>query len=160
MAIKYKFSLYTVCSHVYNDYFYWIGRVSAQIQVYLLFNRSYPCLIYLIDLINAFAMTVLIVYLYKSVIKNHENILSKKFIVYISLFIMYFSITGFIKSAIWKTAGIQYLWGMSLLVYMFYTLYVRDNFSPIKSILLAIIIGLYNEAFLWLFLLFSFSIFI
>ena len=25
--------------------------------------------------------------------------------------------------------------------------YVRDNFSPIKSILLAIIIGLYNEAF-------------
>ncbi|MFV9987472.1 MAG: hypothetical protein AB8V00_07825 [Francisella endosymbiont of Hyalomma asiaticum] len=30
---------------------------------------------------------------------------------------------------------------------MFYTLYVRDNFSPIKSILLAIIIGLYNEFF-------------
>lgn len=46
---------------------------------------------------------------------------------------MYFSITGFIKSAIWKTAGIQYLCGMSLLVYMFYTLYVRDNFSPIKK---------------------------
>lgn len=74
----------------YNDYFYWTGRISAQIQIYLLLNRSYPCLIYLIDLINAFAMTVLIVYLYKSIIKNRESILSKNLLYIYLYFIMYF----------------------------------------------------------------------
>lgn len=137
----------TIFTNIYQDYFYWTGRVSAQIPVYLFFNKSYPFLLGFIDLINAFAMTSLIIYLYKSVIKNEYNVCSKQFIIFLSLFLLYFFKSGFISSATWKTGSIQYLWGLSLLVYIFHKLHVENISQSLLSIIYGIILGCYNEAF-------------
>ncbi|MEY8701855.1 DUF6056 family protein, partial [Francisella philomiragia] len=137
----------TVWSHIKSDYFYWTGRVSAQLPVYLLFNKSYPSLVYVIDIINALALTVLVIYLYKSIVKNQQSVLSRKFVVYACLFMGYFIENTFLGNAMWKTIGIQYLWGISLVVWGFYFLFVENKHSRILSIILGIFLGLYNEAF-------------
>ncbi|WP_256868903.1 DUF6056 family protein [Francisella sp. Scap27] len=137
----------TILSNLYHDYFYWTGRMSAQLPVYLFFNKSYPFLLVLINFINAFAMTLFIIYLYKSVMKNKYKVCSKHFIIYLSLFLLYFFKSGFIANATWKTVGIQYLWGISLLVYIFHELYVEDKVQRLLSIIYGIILGCYNEAF-------------
>ncbi|AXA33581.1 DUF6056 family protein [Francisella adeliensis] len=137
----------TILINLYHDYFHWTGRMSAQIPVYLFFNKSYPFSIALINFINAFAMTSLIIYLYKNTIKDKYNVCSKSFIIYLSLFLLYFFNSRFIATATWKTAGIQYLWGLSLLVYIFNKLYIKNISQRFASVIYGIILGCYNEAF-------------
>lgn len=137
----------TVWFHIRSDYFYWTGRVSAQLPVYILFNKSYPSLIYVVDMLNALALTVLVVYLYKLIFRDQVSILSRKFIIYACLFMGYFIENTFLGNAMWKTIGIQYLWGISLLVWGFYFLFVKNKHSKVLSIIFGIFLGLYNEAF-------------
>ncbi|WP_407877047.1 DUF6056 family protein [Francisella sciaenopsi] len=137
----------TIWFHIRGDYFYWTGRVSAQLPVYILFNKSYPSLIYVVDMLNALALTVLVIYLYKLIFRDQVSILSRKFIIYVCLFMGYFIENTFLGNAMWKTIGIQYLWGISLVVWGFYFLFVENKHSRILSIILGIFLGLYNEAF-------------
>ncbi|WP_041263630.1 DUF6056 family protein [Francisella salina] len=137
----------TVFAHLKSDYLYWTGRVSAQLPVYILFNKSYTSLIYVVDMLNALALTVLVVYLYKLIFRDQVSILSRKFVIYACLFMGYFIENTFLGNAMWKTIGIQYLWGISLLVWGFYFLFVENKHSKVLSIILGIFLGLYNEAF-------------
>ncbi|XSZ47308.1 hypothetical protein ACP8HZ_00235 [Francisella noatunensis] len=112
-----------VCFHIRSDYFYWTGRVSAQLPVYILFNKSYPSLIYVVDMLNALALTVLVVYLYKLIFRDQVSIISRKFIIYACLFMGYFIENTFLGNAMLKTIGIQYLGALACLcgVFIFFS---------------------------------------
>lgn len=138
----------TIFPNLYHDYFYWTGRISAQTPIYIFFNKSYPFLLIPLNLINAFAMTTLLLCLYNSAVKFKHNIYSKNFIIYLSLFILFSFKSGFIASGMWKTTGIQYLWGLSLLIYIYQNLFIQNKEQKTISILSGVILGCYNEAFL------------
>ena len=57
--------------------------------------------------------------------------------------------TGFLRNAIWKTGGVQYLWGIVLILWFVQREYFRtDNRQNlILSLFLGFFIGLYNEIF-------------
>ncbi|MED7789597.1 DUF6056 family protein [Francisella sp. 19X1-34] len=137
----------TIFANLKHDYFCWTGRLSAQLPVYFFFNKDYPSLIYLLDIINALAMTSLIIFLFKSITKGQDKIPGKEFIVYLGIFMSYFMISGFIAHSMWKTVGIQYLWGLTLLIIFYYYCFVEQKEIKILSFIIGVIIGLYNVAF-------------
>lgn len=78
----------TMLHQLQLDYNYLTGRISAQILVYIFLNKSYPFLLYFFDFINALVMTLFIIILYKIITIEKDEILSKKFIVFFSIFMI------------------------------------------------------------------------
>ncbi len=66
------------------------------------------------------------------------------FFFFLSFIFLY---SGVIGNALWKTAAIQYFWGIVLLVGYYYFIFIRQKNSITFSILVGIFIGLYNEIY-------------
>lgn len=135
-------------SWLYKDYTGWTGRMPAQALVYISFSKTYSGLsIFAINILNALAFCAFIVFSFRLVSRDRFSIASKDFIFYLFLFILMFGSTGFIGQAIWKTVAIQYFWGFTLLVVLFYYLLVKEEEYRVISIIIGLFIGMYNEQF-------------
>lgn len=136
----------TMLHQLQLDYNYLTGRISAQILVYIFLNKSYPFLLYFFDFINALVMTLFIIILYKIITIEKDEILSKKFIVFFSIFMILFGLNNSISQILSKTIALQYFWGIALLSYFYYKCFTKENFAPLLSFMTGLVIGLYNEA--------------
>ena len=136
----------TMLHQLQLDYNSLTGRISAQILVYIFLNKSYPFLLYFFNFINALVMTLFIIILYKIITIEKGEILSKKFIVFFSIFIILFALNNSISQILSKTIALQYFWGIALLSYFYYKCFTKEKFAPLLNFITGLIIGLYNEA--------------
>lgn len=144
-----------------QDYTGWTGRISAQALVYALFSKKYLTLSLLtINIISSISMSLFIIFIFKIVTRNKYSLASKDFIIYSFFFALMFTWTGFIGQVIWKTAAIQYLWGYAILIVLYYYLIIENKSFYLISLLGGLFIGLYNEQFVAVLLLFCLAYFI
>ncbi|WP_395167043.1 DUF6056 family protein [Francisella salimarina] len=144
-----------------QDYTGWTGRISAQALVYALFSKKYLTLSLLtINTISSISMSLFIIFIFKIVTRNKYSLASKDFIIYSFFFALMFTWTGFIGQVIWKTAAIQYLWGYTILIVLYYYLIIENKSFYLISLLGGLFIGLYNEQFVAVLLLFCLAYFI
>ncbi|KYW83580.1 DUF6056 family protein, partial [Francisella hispaniensis] len=94
----------------------------------------------------ALVMTLFIIILYKIITIEKDEILSKKFIVFFSIFMILFGLNNSISQILSKTIALQYFWGIALLSYFYYKCFTKENFAPLLSFMTGLVIGLYNEA--------------
>lgn len=144
-----------------SNYFHWTGRISAQALIYLFLNKSYIGIcIFVINILNSISFYLFILYSYKIVTyRKHVNLLSRDFLVYFFFFIFVFYQTGFIANVIWDTAAIQYFWGITLLTIFYYYSIILKKESLLFGIFTGISIGLYNEIFVCMSILFCLAYF-
>ncbi|MFV9924982.1 MAG: DUF6056 family protein [Francisella endosymbiont of Hyalomma scupense] len=142
------------------DYMTWTGRVSAQALIYLLMSKKYIGLsLFLVNLINSIAFYVFMLISFKIVTSDRGKILSKDFIVFSFFFVFVFYQTGFIANILWKTGAIQYFWGLTLLIIVYYFSIVKNKSSLVLGMFVGSIIGLYNEIFVCVSILFCLAYF-
>lgn len=132
-----------------SNYIHWTGRISAQALIYLFLSKKYIHLsIFLINIINSICFYLFLLYSYKIVrIKTKVELFSKDFLIYIFFFIFLFYQTGFIANVVWKTAAVQYFWGITLLAIFYYISVVKNKQNIWFSLFTGFFIGLYNEIF-------------
>ncbi|MEY8673164.1 DUF6056 family protein [Francisella philomiragia] len=132
-----------------SNYIHWTGRISAQALIYLFLSKKYIHLsIFLINIINSICFYLFLLYSYKIVrIKTKVELFSKDFLIYIFFFIFLFYQTGFIANVVWKTAAVQYFWGITLLTVFYYISVVKNKQNIWFSLFTGFFIGLYNEIF-------------
>ncbi|AFJ43342.1 DUF6056 family protein [Francisella orientalis] len=144
-----------------QDYTGWTGRMSAQALVYALFSKKYLTLSLLtINIINSISMSLFAIFIFKIVTRNKYSLASKDFIIYSFFFALMFTWTGFIGQVIWKTAAIQYLWGYVILTTLYYYLIIQNKKFCLMSLIVGLFIGLYNEQFVGVLLVFCLAYFI
>lgn len=130
------------------DYGTWTGRVSAQGLIYLLLSKQYIDIsIFIVNVVNAVSLYVFMLLSFKIVTSNRIKLLSKDFLIFAFFFIFIFYQTGFIANILWKTGAIQYFWGMTLLVVLYYVAIELKKESLILGLFVGSLIGLYNEIF-------------
>ncbi|MEY8702994.1 DUF6056 family protein [Francisella philomiragia] len=132
-----------------SNYIHWTGRISAQALIYLFLSKKYIHLsVFLINLINSICFYLFVLYSYKIVrFKTKVELFSKDFLIYFFFFIFLFYQTGFIANVVWKTAAVQYFWGITLLTVFYYISVVKNKQNIWFSLFTGFFIGLYNEIF-------------
>lgn len=131
-----------------SNYIHWTGRISAQALVYLLMSKKYITVsVFAINLINSISFYLFIIFSFKVVTLDRVKIVSRDFLIYIFFFTFVFYQTGFIANVLWKTAAIQYFWGITLLTIFYYFSITRNKQNIIFAIFAGLFIGLYNEVF-------------
>lgn len=132
-----------------SNYIHWTGRISAQALIYLFLSKKYIHLsVFMINIINSICFYLFVLYSYKIVrLKTKVELFSKDFLIYIFFFIFLFYQTGFIANVVWKTAAVQYFWGITLLTIFYYISVVKNKQNIWFSLLTGFFIGLYNEIF-------------
>ncbi|WP_150466986.1 DUF6056 family protein [Francisella sp. SYW-9] len=144
-----------------SNYFHWTGRITAQALIYLFLNKSYiHILVFIINILNSICFYLFLLISFRIVTLDKGKILSKDFLLYVFFFIFVFYQTGFIANIIWKTAAIQYFWGITLLTVFYYLTIIKDKSSIVFSLLIGFFIGLYNEIFVGVTLLLCLAYFI
>lgn len=132
-----------------SNYIHWTGRISAQALIYLFLSKKYIHLsVFLINVINSICFYLFVLYSYKIVrFKTKIELFSKDFLIYFFFFIFLFYQTGFIANVVWKTAAVQYFWGITLLTIFYYISVVKNKQNIWFSLFTGFFIGLYNEIF-------------
>ncbi|MBK2297021.1 DUF6056 family protein [Francisella philomiragia] len=132
-----------------SNYIHWTGRISAQALIYLFLSKKYIHLsVFMINIINSICFYLFVLYSYKIVrLKTKVELFSKDFLIYIFFFIFLFYQTGFIANVVWKTAAVQYFWGITLLTIFYYISVVKNKQNIWFSLFTGFFIGLYNEIF-------------
>ncbi|MBK2094669.1 hypothetical protein IB680_03145 [Francisella philomiragia] len=132
-----------------SNYIHWTGRISAQALIYLFLSKKYIHLsVFMINIINSICFYLFVLYSYKIVrFKTKVELFSKDFLIYIFFFIFLFYQTGFIANVVWKTAAVQYFWGITLLTVFYYISVVKNKQNIWFSLFTGFFIGLYNEIF-------------
>ncbi|MBK2025868.1 DUF6056 family protein [Francisella philomiragia] len=132
-----------------SNYIHWTGRISAQALIYLFLSKKYIHLsVFMINIINSICFYLFVLYSYKIVrFKTKVELFSKDFLIYIFFFIFLFYQTGFIANVVWKTAAVQYFWGITLLAIFYYISVVKNKQNIWFSLFTGFFIGLYNEIF-------------
>lgn len=132
-----------------SNYIHWTGRISAQALIYLFLSKKYIHLsVFMINIINSICFYLFVLYSYKIVrFKTKVELFSKGFLIYIFFFIFLFYQTGFIANVVWKTAAVQYFWGITLLTVFYYMSVVKNKQNIWFSLFTGFFIGLYNEIF-------------
>ncbi|WP_432772884.1 DUF6056 family protein [Francisella salimarina] len=132
-----------------SNYIHWTGRISAQALIYLFLSKKYIHLsVFMINMINSICFYLFVLYSYKIVrFKTKVELFSKDFLIYFFFFIFLFYQTGFIANVIWKTAAVQYFWGITLLAIFYYISVVKNKQNIWFSLFTGFFIGLYNEIF-------------
>ncbi|MBK2267812.1 DUF6056 family protein [Francisella philomiragia] len=132
-----------------SNYIHWTGRISAQALIYLFLSKKYIHLsVFMINIINSICFYLFVLYSYKIVrFKTKVELFSKDFLIYIFFFIFLFYQTGFIANVVWKTAAVQYFWGITLLIVFYYISIVKNKQNIWFSLFTGFFIGLYNEIF-------------
>ncbi|QWU98864.1 DUF6056 family protein [Francisella salimarina] len=132
-----------------SNYIHWTGRISAQALIYLFLSKKYIHLsVFMINMINSICFYLFVLYSYKIVrFKTKIELFSKDFLIYFFFFIFLFYQTGFIANVIWKTAAVQYFWGITLLAIFYYISVVKNKQNIWFSLFTGFFIGLYNEIF-------------
>lgn len=151
---------HTFFSWLHKDYVGWTGRMSAQGLSYIFFSKTYIVWsVFIINTLNAMALTAFMIFSFKLVSKDRFCIGSKNFIFYAFVFMFIFAKTGFIGQVLWKTAAIQFFWGFTILTILFYYLLVKDEEYKSISLITGLFIGLYNEQFVGVLMLFCVAYF-
>ncbi|MEY8703052.1 DUF6056 family protein [Francisella philomiragia] len=136
-------------STVYSQYLNWTGRVSAEYLAYLLFNKDHLVIsLFIIDILNSILFSIFVILSFKIVSKERYELSSKHFVVFFFFLSFIFLYSGVIGNALWKTAAIQYFWGIVLLVGYYYFVFIRQKNSIAFSVFAGAFIGLYNEIYL------------
>ncbi|MBK2257686.1 DUF6056 family protein [Francisella philomiragia] len=132
-----------------SNYIHWTGRISAQALIYLFLSKKYIHLsVFMINIINSICFYLFVLYSYKIVrFKTKVELFSKDFLIYIFFFIFLFYQTGFVANVVWKTAAVQYFWGITLLTVFYYISIVKNKQNIWFSLFTGFFIGLYNEIF-------------
>ncbi|MEY8715677.1 DUF6056 family protein [Francisella philomiragia] len=132
-----------------SNYIHWTGRISAQALIYLFLSKKYIHLsVFMINIINSICFYLFVLYSYKIVrFKTKVELFLKDFLIYIFFFIFLFYQTGFIANVVWKTAAVQYFWGITLLTVFYYISVVKNKQNIWFSLFTGFFIGLYNEIF-------------
>lgn len=145
-------SNHTMINSLISDYYGWSGRVTAQILVYVFFNKPYQ--IYLNILFNLLNAFFLISFIKMTFYISIENDTLKKtagnFLVFLFLFLCILIFSGFFKNLMWKTVGLQYFWGIWLLVYLYFNQFHQQEVklnNKFLLVLLGLCVGLYNEIY-------------
>ncbi|MED7789395.1 DUF6056 family protein [Francisella sp. 19X1-34] len=136
-----------IINNIVHDYYHWTGRISAQFLVYFFFNKNIPQLITTVNILNALAFNVFISALFKIATKDKKSFLSKEFLVFVILLLLYFYSDELIRNYLWKTVGLQYFWGMTLISLAVYKIFIKNNLGICFAVFTGIVIGLYNEEF-------------
>ena len=145
-----------------SNYIYWTGRVSAQALIYLFLSKKYIHLsVFLINIINSVCFYLFILYSYKIVtFRSRVQLFSRDFLVYLFFFIFIFYQTGFIANVVWKTAAVQYFWGITLLTLFYYLSIIKNKQTICFSLFVGFFIGLYNEIFMGVAIILSLAYFL
>lgn len=132
-----------------SNYIHWTGRISAQALIYLFLSKKHIYLsVFMINIINSICFYLFVLYSYKIVrFKTKVELFSKDFLIYFFFFIFLFYQTGFIANVVWKTAAVQYFWGITLLTVFYYISVVKNKQNIWFSLFTGFFIGLYNEIF-------------
>ena len=136
---------HTIIDNLINDYLTHTGRISAQLLSYIFFNKNMHYMLYIADAISAILLNVLIVYMYKIITDRTQPSSDSKYLTYISIFIITFTLSAFIASTMWRMVAIQYLWGISACVYTAYILIYKNKINVFFAIFIGAFIGIYNE---------------
>jgi hypothetical protein len=102
------------------------------------------------NLLNAFALVMLYHLIYRIITKhNLQAYQIGSYLFYILSMTIFLYYTGFLRNAIWKTGGVQYLWGIVLILWFVQREYFRTDKKQnlILNLFLGLFIGLYNEIF-------------
>ncbi|AIT09679.1 hypothetical protein LO80_06685 [Candidatus Francisella endociliophora] len=135
-------------STIYNQYFRWTGRVSAEFLAYFLLNKDHLIVsLFFVDVINSIIFSIFTVFSFKLVTRDKYELSSKQFVCFLFFFCFIFLYSGVIGNALWKTAAIQYFWGVVLLVGYYYFIFNKQKSSIIFSLFTGLFIGLYNEIY-------------
>ncbi|MED7788474.1 DUF6056 family protein [Francisella sp. 19X1-34] len=144
-----------------SNYFHWTGRITAQALIYLFLNKSYiNVLVFIINILNSICIYLFLLLSFRIVTMDKGKILSKDFLLYVFFFIYIFYQTGFIANILWKTAAIQYFWGITLLTIFYYLTIIKGKSNILFSLFIGFFIGLYNEIFVGVTLLLCLAYFI
>lgn len=144
---------HTIWEHLVSDYMNWTGRMTAQLLAYVFLNAPLEgYLIPLFNVVNSFALAVFIFKTFRiSTINSPKLSASPRFYVfYAAVMLLVLYATRFLASALWKTGGLQYLWGLSILVSVAYSLLRARSESNGKAVLffaVGLFIGNYNEIY-------------
>ena len=140
---------HTIIQGLLGDYQSWTGRISAQFLGYIFFNKPYdPYIIPIFNVLNAFFFTLIYYFLYKLLAPKQESL--GKFLFFIFLINLLFTFNGFFKTAFWKIGGLQYIWGIAIILWFVQKEFFRKDFKKnniILSFFIGFFIGLYNEIF-------------
>ncbi len=136
---------HTVIKHLINDYQTYTGRISAQYLSYIFFNKPMPYMIAILNVISALSFNVLIIYMYKIITREDKVVFDKVYVSYLSIFFFIFTFSAFIGTTMWKMVAVQYLWGISICVYIAYKLLRKNQINILLTIFIGLFIGLYNE---------------
>lgn len=140
---------------VYNSYYHWTGRFSAEILADVLFSKTYlKYFIPLINIINSLVLIGILNLLYK--FASGKNAKMNKLGLFSLLYLTYFILIGtFAQDFLWKTVAIQYAWGALVLLIVIWKFYLnlttKENSSWWQILLYAlggIFIGFYNEIYI------------
>ena len=126
-----------------QDYFGWTGRMSAQLLVYCLFSKKYIILsTAVINILNSLAYYLFILFSFKISMGGRYKLYSKAFCIYLFLFLLMFTLTGFIGQTLWKTAAVQYFWGICLVTILYYYTITKNK----QAVIVPALIGLLYRA--------------
>lgn len=146
VAALYHHTLFQTMAY---DYFNWTGRMSAQFLAYIFFNQPYEQVsIFIFNVLNAFVLVVFYNITYKFASNNKYKLGS--FLLFLLTFTLYLNYADFLKNAVWKTVGLQYFWGVVLILWFLQKEYFRTDVAKnnlIVSFVIGLFIGLYNELF-------------
>lgn len=146
---------------VFSQYMAWTGRISAEFLAYFLFNKDHILAsLFIIDILNSIIFCIFTLLCFKIVTKDKYQLNSRQFICFLFYFCMIFLYSGVIGNALWKTAAIQYFWGIVLLLGYYYFIFQRQKDSLIFSIFTGIFIGLYNEIYVGVIVILSLAYFL
>lgn len=135
-------------SIIYNQYMGWTGRISAEFLAYLFFNKDHLVVsLFFVDVVNSIIFSIFIVLSFKLVTRDKYELSSKQFVCFLFFFCFIFLYSGVIGNALWKTAAMQYFWGIVLLVGYYYFIFNKQKNSIIFSLSTGLFIGLYNEIY-------------
>ena len=148
-------------SIIYSQYMTWTGRVSAEFLAYIIFNKDHVLIsLFAVDVLNSVIFCIFTVFSFKIVTKDRYQLSSKQFITFLFFFCLLFLYSGVIGNALWKTAAIQYFWGIALLVGYYYFVFIKHKNSVLFSIFTGLFIGLYNEIYVGFLVVFSMAYFL
>ena len=108
---------------LYRQYFFWTGRMSAEILKFVFESQSYLWLFKpIVKIINSFVVICLINIIYRILYAKVYKFKSY-FITSTAFIISYIAIGTFAMDFIWYTVAIQYAWGFTLILYLFICFY-------------------------------------
>lgn len=117
-----------------HQYMYWDGRIPTAFITSYLLQRNMNIIVF--DIINSI-MFVFLIFLISRVISKNKNITI--FVIMLTTIVLSICIRDFGEVILWKTASVQYMWGVVIYIYLFDKYFRKSYFNAYDLILVFLV---------------------